>query len=78
MRESVRSVIGGKVADALPTLWNLDKQYEIHTAWRNTGIPGCKRPFPKALPSHWAVPFETSKERLVTNDVAFSSPSHDG
>lgn len=42
MRESVRDIIGPKVADELPTLWNLDKQHEIHTIWRNTGIPGCE------------------------------------
>lgn len=42
MRDSIRDIVGDKVASALPTLWNLDCQRELHTMWRNTGLPGCK------------------------------------
>ncbi|KAL7008598.1 hypothetical protein EMMF5_001860 [Cystobasidiomycetes sp. EMM_F5] len=40
MRDTVRKVVGPEVADKVGTCWSFDKQGEIHTVWRNSGVPG--------------------------------------
>ena len=38
MRDTVRSVIGEDTANQLRTCWNVDKQGEIQTCWRNSFV----------------------------------------
>lgn len=40
MRDTVRRVIGEDTANKLHTCWSFDKQGEIQTVWRNSGVPG--------------------------------------
>ena len=40
MRDTVRRVIGDDTANKMHTCWSFDKQGEIQTVWRNTGVPG--------------------------------------
>lgn len=40
MRDTVRRVIGEDTANKLRTCWSFDKQGEIQTVWRNSGVPG--------------------------------------
>lgn len=40
MRDTVRRVIGEETANKMHTCWSFDKQGEIQTVWRNSGVPG--------------------------------------
>lgn len=40
MRDTVKRVIGEDAAKRLRTCWSFDKQGEIQTVWRNSGVPG--------------------------------------
>jgi len=40
MRDTVKKVIGEDAAKKLRTCWSFDKQGEIQTVWRNSGVPG--------------------------------------
>lgn len=40
MRDTVRRVIGEDTANKMHTCWSFDKQGEIQTVWRNSGVPG--------------------------------------
>ena len=40
MRDTVHKVIGEDTGNKLRTCWNVDKQGEIQTCWRNSGVDG--------------------------------------
>jgi len=39
MRDATRRLIGEDTANKIHTCWSLDKQDELQTVWRNSGVP---------------------------------------